>query len=389
MTKKYLIPIFKPFFDTLSRLLPEEKTYLGGSYYNPKATYLSLPDQIRVSGTNTGNHMFIESIVRELGLENCAFLSDLVDVSKEFVESHFDAIVIPGSNYIQKVETSFLSNNIASLLERYDLPCVLIGVGAQMNLEDKVFPRTREILARLSERCASIGVRGELTAEILRKAGIRNVDVIGCPSVFYSLKPDFRLEKEARLPAEKKVALNTEYQKPGVRFLLQLMRKQNTVLIMQNEPVFWYDKASHPFAVEAFSREKMRRVMPELVWQDFRIMRKYLENNSVIFFNVGEWMAFLRENCAMSFGTRFHGNMVALQAGVPAVWIKHDTRTSELLELLKLPTFKLSGEIDFEKIYEGADYEPFNVAYPALYANYLDFLHKNGLDSVMLEPVKK
>ena len=386
--KKYLIPIFKPFYDTLSRLVPKVPTYLG-HYYNQKATFHSLQDQIRVSGSNTGNHMFIESIVRELGLENCAFLSDLPDTSKEFVESHFDAVIIPGSNYIQQRECNYLAETVMKLMDSYDLPFILIGVGAQMSLEDTLFPGTREILARISERCASIGVRGELTADILRKAGIHNVDVIGCPSVFHNLKPDFCLRKEAQPDWNKRVAFNTEFQRPGIHFLQHVMAKGNTALIMQNEPLFWFEKQERAFGVEALSWERMHMIMPELSRADFRLIREYLNWNSVIFFNIGEWMTFLREKCAMSLGTRFHGNMVALQAGVPAVWIKHDTRTSELLEFLKLPTFNFPAEINFKKIYDEADYEPFNAAYPALYANYLDFLHKNGICSILPDPIKK
>lgn len=157
--KKYLIPIFKPFYDTLSRLVPKVPTYLG-HYYNQKATFHSLQDQIRVSGSNTGNHMFIESIVRELGLENCAFLSDLPDTSKEFVESHFDAVIIPGSNYIQQRECNYLAETVMKLMDSYDLPFILIGVGAQMSLEDTLFPGTREILARISERVPPSGSGG-------------------------------------------------------------------------------------------------------------------------------------------------------------------------------------------------------------------------------------
>ena len=41
----------------------------------------------------------------------------------------------------------------------------------------------------------SIGVRGELTAEYLRSLGFRDVEVVGCPSMF-AWGPDLRVERK-------------------------------------------------------------------------------------------------------------------------------------------------------------------------------------------------
>lgn len=43
---------------------------------------------------------------------------------------------------------------------------------------------TRCFLGYVAARSVSIGVRGHYTAEVLARLGIRNVDVIGCPSAF-------------------------------------------------------------------------------------------------------------------------------------------------------------------------------------------------------------
>jgi polysaccharide pyruvyl transferase WcaK-like protein len=47
-------------------------------------------------------------------------------------------------------------------------------------------------------------------------------------------------------------------------------------------------------------------------------------------------MDYLR-SLSLSVGTRFHGNMLAMQAGTPAVVFPHDTRTLEMCETMGIP----------------------------------------------------
>ena len=53
-------------------------------------------------------------------------------------------------------------------------------------------PNTLKLLKEIEERCV-IGVRGYYTAEILNKYGIKNLQVIGCPSMFYGLDYNFKI----------------------------------------------------------------------------------------------------------------------------------------------------------------------------------------------------
>lgn len=48
-----------------------------------------------------------------------------------------------------------------------------------------------------------------------------------------------------------------------------------------------------------------------------------------------------QENISFAFGTRFHGNMVAMHNGIPALWVTHDSRTKELTDFLHLPSIPL------------------------------------------------
>lgn len=89
------------------------------------------------------------------------------------------------------------------------------------------------------------------------------------------------------------------------------------------------------------------------------------------------------EDFTFSFGSRFHGNMSALRNGIPALWVTHDSRTSELVQTLKLPHITLSefNEINnMKKLVEYCDYTEFYKAYKGLSAEYVKFLDENNLN---------
>ena len=61
-----------------------------------------------------------------------------------------------------------------------------------------------------------------------------------------------------------------------------------------------------------------------------------LESRYRIWFDAEEWLEASKQ-LTLSIGMRLHGNMVAMQAGVPSLWIPHDPRTTELVATMSLP----------------------------------------------------
>jgi hypothetical protein len=81
-------------------------------------------------------------------------------------------------------------------------------------------------------------------------------------------------------------------------------------------------------------------------------------------------------------GTRFHGCLIGLLAGVPSFVFLHDARTREMCELLDIPGKDVRdvGEIDIRALYDSLNLESLDAAYSRLYRNYIDFLDENDLD---------
>jgi hypothetical protein len=92
---------------------------------------------------------------------------------------------------------------------------------------------------------------------------------------------------------------------------------------------------------DADSRRLLRQLKThEFVHLSSEDLAKALERRFVSFENVDRWLS----HCStLDFvtGSRFHGNMIPLQAATPALPIAHDSRTLELLDAMKIPYIRL------------------------------------------------
>ena len=109
--------------------------------------------------------------------------------------------------------------------------------------------------------------------------------------------------------------------------------------------------------------------------------------NGRMFFDLDTWDSFYHdERITFAFGSRFHGNMAALRNGVPALWITHDSRTSELTKTLHLPSITqqtFSRIRTAQELLEYVDYSDFIKHYPNMRNNYKQFLEENHLSHML------
>jgi polysaccharide pyruvyl transferase WcaK-like protein len=98
---------------------------------------------------------------------------------------------------------------------------------------------------------------------------------------------------------------------------------------------------------------------------------------------MGEWISAMGD-LNFSFGARLHGNIVAMQCGVPALVVVHDERTRELAECLALPHVLLEDFFCLRSLTEAVEITIERLAgYPArrreLAREYVGMLTDNGL----------
>lgn len=280
-------------------------------------------------------------------------------------------------------------------LDACKIPLVIFGLGAQApNAEtarrENLPPEAIEFMKFLGEKCEVISVRGEFTARVFREyAGVSNTHVTGCPS-FYS-KPDaFReLRNYLNGPREGSIAYNSTH-------LKNMYEKQMIQRAIQ-EGHFWVEVSNreiHRFATEVHRNPELA-VVPD-------VLEGYLEgvNPSIrrdelvdyfakkyrLFRDVNPWSQFNSEHVRLSMGTRFHGNMVALLAGRPGLWLTHDSRTAELTKTLHLPSVTTEKAVTMSttELEQHLDYsDTFNNLH-AMFDNFNDYLGNFDLPKVKL-----
>ncbi len=316
-----------------------------------------MPDSEKFArlGYNTGNMLFWQSLKANLPLE--VIPRSYADTESGLDLGRYKAFITTDLIWIRQMQDlSYLNRTLDAI---GGLPLVPISIGLQcgdMIPDFKLHPETVNVIKRISERCV-MGVRGNYTAEILKSYGIDNFMVIGCPSMYMNA-PGLRWVNNYAKPINK-AAFNAEtfYGKlDKQRLALLNYGLDNDMSFIEQTPFeLSEDNIDDPSLTEKL--------------QQLNLSRK-------CFFSVDEWREYVRQ---MDFimGGRFHGNVIGLWEGVPALFITSDSRTKELCSFFSLPQLDIS-EFDSSKpkeyYYEIADYSSFHSNYSKLYINWNNFI---------------
>src|SRR5690606_35271956 len=87
----------------------------------------------------------------------------------------------------------------------------------------------------------------------------------------------------------------------------------------------------------------------------------------------------------VDFGSRIHGNVVALLAGVPCHVIAHDSRTRELPEYFQIPFTRSTDLTEKTTAYtqfESSDWSALVSGHAERFARFIDYLNVHGLEHI-------
>lgn len=334
--------------------------------------------------TNTGNYMFTETVYRNIDadVEWVGFSFD-----PDQVNDNYDAVVIPAANWFN---SSSDFTNLLARLERVKLPITCMGMGAQADSTSArsiaVSPSAKRLAEFLSHKNYAISVRGEFTQAILADHGVHNTVVTGCPSLYMDVA-----QHETSNPSGGIVLQGTRYvMSPNLlrsesidNKIFRAAGRHGHDIVYQSERLeLSYMDSSRK---DDWEHDVEKSGLPQLYGLDTAAdMRNYLDKHGRAFTDLDTWAAYLQTKAGV-IGTRLHGTILALNSGVPAVLIPHDSRTQELADFACLPTAKPT-QIFREG--DGAVQMPADLgAQLARYRRvrdtnrdiYVDFLAKNGL----------
>ncbi|MBQ1048611.1 polysaccharide pyruvyl transferase family protein [Micromonospora sp. C51] len=346
-----------------------------------------------IFGRNVGNLVFTEAVHKLISVPGTevvsnSFLSERPGVDQAYVDrinEQFDMFVVPLANAFRP---TFLENlkRLTWVIENLRIPVVVVGVGvagAGGSLDNPFPPATdemsgavRRFVRSVLARSATIGVRGEITAAYLAELGFGDdvVEVVGCPSLFRD-GPNLRITKRAaELTPESSFTINIS---PYVLLMDEVAtrhakRYPNMVYLPQDDT----DLRLLLWGVEP---DNVRPGMPHHTAHQL-----YREDRIRFFVDASTWMRYLAER-EFSFGTRIHGNIVALAAGTPAHVLVHDSRTLELARYHDIPHTMVPGlspEVDAADLYAQSDYTAFNAGHTQRWDRFGGFLERNGIGHI-------
>lgn len=289
----------------------------------------------------------------------------------------------------------------AARIERLGLPVIVFGLGSrapvgQSVADAAVHPSTVRLLKVIADHTSTIAVRGAFTADLCRKLGIHNVEVIGCQSCYMSCRPDFRaphlttpvdlsrsivnFTRQARESALFEAAMAARATVIGqASYFEEELRKLPPVTRMDDIPV-----EIGSLIAPGLLRMITRGDVTLGAFQDW--MRDRFQQ----FHSVPDWFAFLSRGFEFCIGTRFHGNMASFQAGIPTMWVVHDMRTQEFCDLLGLPNLPLSvlqsGRPIRRLMEKHFDPSEFDRRYPENYARFHAYLDRHGVPHRLAPP---
>jgi polysaccharide pyruvyl transferase WcaK-like protein len=354
--------------------------------------YAHLQSKIEASYFNIGDMVVYDSTLKLLDftdVQGC----NIVNPTEKNIEFYkgFDYFIVRASNFIHN---NMEWERALDVLNSVQLPIFAIGVGAQASGSGtyKLEGKNLQFWKTVSERSTVIGVRGAFTAELLAANGIKNVEIVGCPSIFRACRRNLRIEQNAKIErvafsirreADSSYASEvTRYREVQRELLLQFARRFDVRVTIHGEieekAFFYRNREMMARAREIFAHEQWWT--PETKDEMEAIYRDRL----FFFLKVADYDDFIRTQ-DLAVGYRVHGVLPALANGVPGILVKYDSRSTELANTHSIPSIELSDvdSIDIDRLITETSFSDFNKIFAMRYDKMQFVLEQNGLQHRM------
>lgn len=358
----------------------------------PKSPFLPTKTLYDLVGHNTGNLAFHYAIDSHLG-------GGLATIDwgapGEQIDRKGGVAILPCANQLgAHADYGNLAGKFANLESRL----VAIGLGAQGGTDGKIpeVPKgSLEWVRAISQRAPTsepnIAVRGPFTLEVLAHHGLaESAVVLGCPTLFINsdVKLGAAIANNVREP--RRIAVTSGHQR-----WKHLAAIEASLVSMVCATGGSYVGQS-PLEMVSLTRGEASRMDAAALAEcrdyaapgmDLDEFIRWSERHCHVFFDVSAWMEHYRR-FDFVVGTRIHGVMLALQAGVPAMCIAHDSRTLELCRTMMVPHVLakdvVARGLTRKSLLQLFQFDPdaFDRNRKELCRGYIRFLSSNGLRPV-------
>lgn len=331
----------------------------GGTLFSGKL----VDEALRLIGFNLGNSLFHGALYNWFA---CSKTLVHTGSNTQWINDNCDCLIIPAAN---QVNENWDLVDWASFLQKIRIPVFCVGLGAQADNTNSVIhnlkPGTRDFLNILSDKCETIGVRGQFTKDVLKNIGIENAEIAGCPSILYNpnVKGETIRKKLMSLKDESElyinIALSTLEPKvlPTERKLFELSKNSNHQILLQtNELLFDLMRNGINEANKSHTSWLAQIIRPDLSLGDFI---RYFQKHSVSYSDSRSWID-LAYKTHLCIGMRIHAAIAAILGGSLGICIVFDSRTEELCETTGIPFLRFDDFNNVNSLHELLDRVNFN-----------------------------
>ena len=378
----------------------------------PLSAYDTIEDvtkELSATTDNVGNIIHNEAVAKSFeinSLRSCMaplyhiFVNESKSDKKLFqakIKEGFDAVVLSLANLIspplpgREKEQQKHMELLCEILDALPVPFYMFGLGMQNPVDDinDLVPGMRDFLKLLNDKAAMFGVRGAQTEGFMHKHGYTNAKTLGCPSLYVypanmlSIEtPD--LSKNARVLTAGHKWLRTfmGYQTERMDFLRKLAETYKTEYVYQDDFYSFHELGP----VRGFYDDATGRVNKDIM-DDYMTVHgvEPIPFENLWHFRDGRTWRLLAEKTDFYFGDRFHGGVVSLQVGKPALFMYKDLRVQELTDHIGVPSCSfddLEGR-DYTEVLEEAfskeRLEQFKDTYAMRAREYYDYCTERGM----------
>lgn len=316
---------------------------LGGNPYVADVYRKDAESLFNDTGGNTGNLAFLYALATHLPSSTPILHWG---ASPEQVRAAGDILVLPLANQLGS-HTNL--EHAAERLSLFNLPVLGIGLGAQadaqsvdVTLQDGTMNWLRALAEGAPSANPNVGVRGAYTKGQIERFGFDHTSVVtGCPSNFINTSDDIGARvAEGFGKRPERIAVMA-----GIPFIPKLGKLEQELSAIVTATGGAYI-VQHGLEMLRLARNEFDLLKPETLELcrsyiapslSLSLFRSWCRQYAYAFYDARMWMDFVTR-FDFVVGTRFHGAMLAIQAGVPAACITHDSRTQEMCETMGIPS---------------------------------------------------
>jgi hypothetical protein len=303
----------------------------------------------------------------------------------ERINGEYTDIILTAQDYLRADWPEEIFATALYNLRQTSLPLIVHSLGANSfggrddELHTKLSGPQLAFFKEVGERSTSIAVRGEYTADVLTRMGIRNFSVTGCPTHF--VKGAGRQFVMRPWDADKHVGVGGYFphaEHCQLHYYFQDERIFAKALYFNDD----YDE-------DDFKHHSMDFIAyPQYHAFTHQVLLALRDRRASLFADIGLWERDIAARVNLLVGTRVHGAIMALNAGIPAIVTSGDMRATEMCDLFGIPHFPkgLPEDIPLRQLFESYDYSAMSGRYSRLLQGWNEWLTLVGLARVKLRP---